>query len=71
MNHRSLAFRLTVWYTLLLSVTFALVGAGLLYGLEEYLRANLRDSLRLCQPRRQMGKEAHHLPPSSTALKNE
>lgn len=46
MNHRSLAFRLAVWYTLLLSATFALVSAGLSYGLEQYLRSNLRDSLR-------------------------
>jgi len=46
MNHRSLAFRLTVWYALLLSATFALVGAGLSYGLEQYLRSTLRDSLR-------------------------
>ena len=30
MNHRSLAFRLAVWYALLLSATFALVGAGML-----------------------------------------
>jgi heavy metal sensor kinase len=46
MNYRSLAFRLTVWYALLLSATFALVGAGLSYGLEQYLRSTLRDSLR-------------------------
>jgi heavy metal sensor kinase len=46
MNHRSLAFRLTVWYALLLSATFALVAAGLSYGLEQYLRSTLRDSLR-------------------------
>jgi heavy metal sensor kinase len=46
MNHRSLAFRLSVWYALLLSATFALVGAGMLYGLEQYLRANVGDSLR-------------------------
>jgi heavy metal sensor kinase len=46
MNHRSLAFRLAVWYALLLSATFALVGAGMFYGLEQYLRSNLRDSLR-------------------------
>ena len=46
MNHRSLAFRLAVWYALLLSATFALVGTGMFYGLEQYLRANLRDSLR-------------------------
>jgi len=45
MNHRSLAFRLGAWYTLLLSATFALVGTGTFYGLEHYLRANLRDSL--------------------------
>ena len=46
MNHRSLAFRLAVWYALLLSATFALVGTGMFYGLEQYLRSNLRDSLR-------------------------
>lgn len=46
MNHRSLAFRLGAWYTLLLSVTFALVGTGTFYGLQHYLRANLRDALQ-------------------------
>jgi heavy metal sensor kinase len=46
MNHRSLAFRLAVWYALLLSATFALVGVGMFYGLEQYLRSNMRDSLR-------------------------
>jgi heavy metal sensor kinase len=46
MNHRSLAFRLAVWYALLLSATFALVGVGMFYGLDQYLRSNLRDSLR-------------------------
>ena len=46
MNHRSLAFRLAVWYALLLSATFTLVGAGMFYGLEQYLRSSLADSLR-------------------------
>jgi heavy metal sensor kinase len=46
MNHRSLAFRLAVWYALLLSATFALVGTGMFYGLEQYLRSSMRDSLR-------------------------
>jgi heavy metal sensor kinase len=46
MNHRSLAFRLGAWYTLLLSVTFVLVGTGTYYGLRQYLHSNLRDSLR-------------------------
>lgn len=46
MNHRSLAFRLAVWYTLLLSATFALVATGMFYGQEQYLRASLRDTLR-------------------------
>jgi heavy metal sensor kinase len=46
MNHRSLAFRLGAWYTLLLSVTFVLVGTGTFYGLRQYLQSNLRDSLR-------------------------
>jgi heavy metal sensor kinase len=46
MNHRSLAFRLAVWYALLLSATFALVGTGMFYGVEQYLRSGLADSLR-------------------------
>jgi heavy metal sensor kinase len=45
MNHRSLAFRLGAWYTLLLGATFVLVGAATFYGLQQYLHANLRDSL--------------------------
>jgi heavy metal sensor kinase len=45
MNHRSLAFRLGAWYTLLLSATFVLVGIGTFYGLRQYLHASLRDSL--------------------------
>jgi heavy metal sensor kinase len=45
MNHRSLAFRLAFWYAALLSATFALVGTAMFYGLEQYLRANLRDLL--------------------------
>jgi heavy metal sensor kinase len=45
MNHRSLAFRLGTWYTLLVGATFLLVGATTFYGLQQYLRANLRDSL--------------------------
>jgi heavy metal sensor kinase len=46
MNHRSLAFRLAAWYALLLSGTYALVGAGMYYGLDQYLRSGLADSLR-------------------------
>jgi heavy metal sensor kinase len=45
MNHRSLAFRLGAWYTLLLGATFILVGTATFYGLQQYLRASLRDSL--------------------------
>lgn len=45
MNHRSLAFRLGAWYTLLLSAIFVLVGTGTFYALQQYLRSNLRDSL--------------------------
>ena len=45
MNYRSLPFRLGAWYTLLLSATFVLVGAGTFFGLQHYLRSNLRDSL--------------------------
>ncbi|MGC1388915.1 MAG: ATP-binding protein [Steroidobacteraceae bacterium] len=46
MNHRSLVFRLGALYTLLLSAAFALVGAGTFYGLQHYLHANLRDTLK-------------------------
>ncbi|HEY1610373.1 MAG TPA: ATP-binding protein [Paraburkholderia sp.] len=46
MNHRSLAFRLAVWYALLLAGTFALIGTGMFYGLEQYLRSTMADSLR-------------------------
>ena len=45
MNHRSLAFRLGAWYTLLLSAAFALVGTVTFLGLQHYLRSNLRDSV--------------------------
>jgi heavy metal sensor kinase len=45
MNYRSLAFRLAAWYAVLLSAAFTLVAAGMLYGLEQYLRSSLRDSL--------------------------
>jgi len=45
-NHRSLAFRLAVWYALLLSATFSLVAMGMYFGLAQYLRSSLSDSLR-------------------------
>jgi heavy metal sensor kinase len=46
MNPRSLAFRLTAWYTLLLGATFILLAIVTFYGLQQYLRANARDTLR-------------------------
>ena len=46
MNPRSLAFRLTAWYTLLLGATFVLVAVVTFYGLQHYLRSNARDALR-------------------------
>jgi heavy metal sensor kinase len=45
-NTRSLEFRLGAWYALLISVTFACVGAGAFYGLQHYLRGNLGDTLK-------------------------
>ncbi len=45
MNPRSLSFRLGAWYTLLLGVTFVLVGGGTFLGLQHYLRSSLRDTL--------------------------
>jgi heavy metal sensor kinase len=44
-NYRSLAFRLGVWYALLLCAAFALIGTGMFYGLKQYLRSTLADSL--------------------------
>ena len=46
MNPRSLAFRLTAWYTLLLGATFILLAIVTFYGLQQYLRANARDTVR-------------------------
>ena len=46
MNPRSLVFRLGAWYTLLLSITFLLVGAACFYGLQHYLHMSLWDSLK-------------------------
>ena len=46
MNPRSLAFRLTAWYTLLLGATFILLAAVTFFGLQHYLRSNARDALR-------------------------
>jgi heavy metal sensor kinase len=45
MNHRSLAFRLGAWYTMLLAAIFVLLGAATFYGLQHYLRSNLDDAL--------------------------
>lgn len=45
MNLRSLSFRLGAWYTLLLSGAFVLVGTGTFFGLQHYLRSDLRDTL--------------------------
>ena len=42
MNHRSLPFRLGAWYTLLLSATFILVGAG------DFLRSAALPESRIC-----------------------
>lgn len=44
MNSRSLPFRLAAWYALILSVTFAIVGVGIFYGLGQYLRSGVRES---------------------------
>ena len=45
MNTRSLPFRLAAWYALLLGATFLLVGISVFYGLQHYLRSNLRDAV--------------------------
>jgi heavy metal sensor kinase len=45
-NTRSLAFRLGVWYALLVCITFIFAGACAFYGLKHYLRANLSDTLK-------------------------
>ncbi|MGC1458447.1 MAG: ATP-binding protein [Steroidobacteraceae bacterium] len=46
MNLRSLPVTLGAWYALLVGVTFVAVGASAFYGLQHYLHANLRDTLR-------------------------
>ena len=46
MNHRSLAFRLGAWYTLLLSAVFGLLGTATFLGLRSYLHASMVDALR-------------------------
>jgi heavy metal sensor kinase len=44
-NYRSIAFRLSVWYALLLSVAFALVGCISFFGVEYYLRSTQSEVL--------------------------
>lgn len=46
MNFRSLAFRLSAWYAILLTITFVSVALAGVYGLQHYMRLNLRDSLK-------------------------
>lgn len=69
MNHRSLAFRLAVWYALVLSGTFALVGAGMFYALAQYLRSTLADSLhrRSIQVEEILQRAPANVPASSIA----
>jgi heavy metal sensor kinase len=44
-NYRSIAFRLSLWYAVLLSVTFALVGFTTFFAVEHYLRSTLSEVL--------------------------
>ncbi len=46
MNHRSIAFRLTLWYALLLSAAFALVGITTFLGVERYLNSTQSQVLQ-------------------------
>jgi heavy metal sensor kinase len=67
MNHRSLAFRLAAWYALILGATFVVVGTVAFYGLENYLRASLRDTID--RRREQVAAILRALPtPSATAI---
>lgn len=45
MNYRSIAFRLSVWYAVLLGVAFALVGLITFFGVEYYLRSTQSEIL--------------------------
>lgn len=45
MNYRSIVFRLSLWYAVLLSVTFALVGFTTFFAVEHYLRSTLSEVL--------------------------
>jgi heavy metal sensor kinase len=46
MNHRSLAFRLTLWYAVLISLAFTLVGLTTYFGVEQYLQSSLSAGLQ-------------------------
>src|SRR5262245_39336823 len=45
MNPRSIRFRLTVWYAGLLAGLLVLFGVAIYFGLREYLRSTLADSM--------------------------
>jgi len=45
MNTRSIRFRLTVWYAVLLAALLALFGVSVYFGLARYLEWSLKDSL--------------------------
>ena len=52
MRFRSLAFRLSLWYGLLLALAFALVGTVTFVGVEQYLSSS--DSVALLRRARQI-----------------
>ncbi len=45
MNTRSIRFRLTVWYAVLLAALLALFGVSVYFGLARYLEWSLKDSV--------------------------
>ena len=45
MNYSSIAFRLSLWYAVLLTLTFALVGLTTFFAVEHYLRSTLSQVL--------------------------
>lgn len=45
MNYRSIAFRLSLWYAVLLSITFAIVGIATFFAVEHYLRSTQSEVL--------------------------
>lgn len=68
MNHRSLAFRLTLWYAMLISIAFTLVGLTSYFGVEQYLHSSLSEVLQRRSEQVQNTLRAETVAPTPDAL---